>query len=310
MSPDVPDRTPRRLDDPVRARTRRRVVRGAVATVAAATVVLGHLAALTGSAFVGERHWREGDHAAAESWFRVSDRIDVLERWKAPYDVGVAVMAQGRWLEAADLFARARRTVPAYALCRVALNESLALETLGDELAEADDQAGARSRWSQAQQVLAEAEGCSAEQGESGNGEAEESDSASDSDSDSESGSDADSDADAEDGEDGDGSEDGEPGEGEGSDSEGSEGDGEGEGQGDAAEGPGSQADQLEEAARRLEQKLDGTPTRDGQPQEADSPEDKASELAERTSGAARRRSSEQDSSAPTQGKTSDRPTW
>lgn len=297
MSADVPDRTPRRLDDPVRARTRRRVVRGAVATVAAATVVLGHLAALTGSAFVGERHWHEGDHAAAESWFRVSDRIDVLERWKAPYDVGVAVMAQGRWLEAADLFARARRTVPAYALCRVALNESLALETLGDELAEADDEAGARSRWLQAQQVLAEAEGCSAEQGESGDGEAEESD--------SESGSDADSDGDAEDGEGSEGSEgseDGEPGEGEGSEGEGSEG--------EAAEGPGSQADQLEEAARRLEQKLDGTPTRDGQPQEADSPEDKASELAERASGAARRRSSEQDSSAPTQGKTSDRPTW
>ena len=288
------------LLDPVRARTRRRVRWAGGVCVALVIAAATYLAVLVTSAVAGDRAWRQGDHATAERWFRVGDRIDVVERWKAPYDVGVAVYSQGRWLEAAELFARARADVPQHALCRVALNEALALEVLGDHLEEAADPVGAKARWAQAQQVLAEAEGCSAgDAGAEDSGAEEESDAGEEpeepSPSDSEEGDSEGDQADESDGEsEGDG--DGE-----------SEGDGDGESEG---EGQPSEADQLQEATRRLQAKLTGAPRGEGEPQAEASPEDKAAQLEERVAGAARRRAADQDHSAPAQGQTPDRPTW
>ncbi|NPC95207.1 hypothetical protein [Nocardioides sp. zg-DK7169] len=264
--------------------------------VALAIAAAAYLAVLVTSAVAGDRAWRQGDHAAAERWFRVGDRIDVVERWKAPYDVGVAVYSQGRWLEAAELFARARTDVPQHSLCRVALNEALALEVLGDHLEEADDPVGAKARWAQAQQVLAEAEGCSADDAgaedsgaeeESSSGESPEEPSPPDTD-------DGDSEGDQTD-------------EGDGESEGGQTGDGDGESEG---EGQPSEADQLQEATRRLQEKLSGAPRGEPQPQPEPSPEDKAAQLEDRVAGAARRRAAEQDQSAPAKGQTSDRPTW
>ncbi|MQW77293.1 hypothetical protein GHK92_15575 [Nocardioides sp. dk4132] len=257
--------------------------------IAAAT----YLAVLVTSAVAGDRAWRQGDHATAERWFRVGDRIDVVERWKAPYDVGVAVYSQGRWLEAAELFARARADVPQHSLCRVALNEALALEVLGDHLEKVDDPVGAKARWAQAQQVLAEVEGCSADAAEAEDSSAEEESSSAEEPSPSDT-EDGDSEGDQTDEGDGD-----------------SEGDQTDEGDGASwGEGKPSEADQLQEATRRLQEKLSGAPRKEGEPQPETSPEDKAAQLEERVAGAARRRAADQDHSAPAEGQTSDRPTW
>ncbi len=284
------------LLDPVRARTRRRVRWAGGVCVALVVAAAAYLAVLATSAVAGDRAWRHGDHATAERWFRVGDRIDVVERWKAPYDVGVAVFSQGRWQEAAGLFARARADVPQHSLCRVALNEALALEVLGDHLAEADDPVGAKARWAQAQQVLAEAEGCSAD-------DAGAEDSGSDEESSSGEGPEEPSPSDTEDGD----SEGDQAGDGDGE----SEGESSGDGDGDSeGEGQPSEADQLQEATRRLQEKLSGAPRGEGEPQAEPSPEDKATQLEERVAGAARRRAADQDHSAPAEGQAPDQPTW
>ncbi len=336
------------LEDPVRARARRRLRLGGAASVAVLVLVPAHLLSVATALQLGERAWASGDPTAAERWFARADRIDVLERWRAPYDRGVAVFGQGRWLEAAELFARAQATVPEEHLCRVVLNRSLALETLGDELKERDDVAGARMRWNEAQDVLAEARGCSAE-GEGGDGGEQDQESSSEETESGETGDGADADGDegaegegAEgEGEDGEGSEgqQGEGGEGqnsegqtsEGQNSEGqnSEGQGSDEGQeegekgkGDSAkgdalpgdgsgqEGAGSQQEQVEAASQRLKEKVSGQPSGAGGRQQEESPEQKQAELAERGAGAARDRSSVQDGAGPMIGSTPSRPTW
>ncbi|MBC9734019.1 hypothetical protein [Nocardioides marmotae] len=276
--------------------------------IAVVLAVAAYLGVLVTSAVAGDRAWREGDHAAAERWFRVADRIDVVERWKAPYDVGVAVFSQGRWLEAAELFGRARTDVPQHSLCRVALNEALALEVLGDHLEEADDPAGAKARWARAQQVLAEAQGCSTDEADAADADGESSTSEGAGESRSSDDSEGDS---AEEGEDG------AEGDSEGESADEGEGDSEGDASADGGseahsegEAKPSEADQLQQAAQRLREKLSGAPRGEAEPQAEASPEDKAAHLEKRGTGAARRRAVEQDNSAPTEGGRSAQPTW
>ncbi|WP_181312273.1 hypothetical protein [Nocardioides campestrisoli] len=311
-SASSPGACPRQgLRDPVGDRSRRGARRAGLAAITLLATVATYLAVLATSVVLGDRAWRQGDHAAAERWFGVADRIDVVERWKAPYDLGVAVFSQRRWLESAELFARARAHVPEHSLCRVVLNEALALEVLGDELDEATDAVGAKARWAQAQQLLAEARGCSAD-GEEDPGEAHAEDETDDSSSSSQpqDGSDQDDSnqdgSESEDPEDAEGSsEAGEPDADEG-DTEGEQGEQDGE---PTEEGGASEAEQLQEATERLQEKLSDAP-RPAPPGEEPSPESKADELEERTAGAARRRASEQDRSAPGQGLPPDQPTW
>lgn len=271
--------------DPVRERTRRRLRVAGVSALVVLVLVSGHLAVLGMSLALGDRAWRDGRHEAAERWFTVADRIDVVERWKAPYDRGVAAFSQERWLDAAELFERARQHAPEEALCRVVLNESLSWEVLGDQLAESGDQAGARARWTRAEEVLAEAQGCSTDGGQGDGG-----------------------DDDADDSGSGDASDDAsEGGESEGGqDSDGADGDDQGD---DAQEGA-SEAEQMEEAARRLREKVTGSPQGNDAGTEGATPEEQAAQLEERASGAARRRAEQQDDSAPGGQGTQDGPTW
>ena len=324
------------LEDPVRARARRRLRVGGAASVAVLVLVPAHLLSVATALRLGERAWAAGEPAAAERWFALADRVDVVERWRAPYDRGVAVFGQGRWLEATGLFARAQATVPEEHLCRVVLNRSLALETLGDELKERDDAAGARMRWNEAQEVLTDARGCSAE-GEGGDdsgepdeespegssGEQDRESPSEESEETGESGEGSEEDGEGEGGEaaegqssegqssegqeSGDGQQEGEKGKGDSAEGDGQPGDG---GEGSGQEGPGSQQEQLEAASQRLKEKVSGQPAGAGGRQQEKSPEQKQAELAERGAGAARTRSSVQDGVGPVSGTTPSRPTW
>lgn len=161
---------------------------------------------------------------------------------------------------------------PDHVLCRVVLNEALALEVLGDELAAADDKVGARTRWAQAQEALSGAQGCSAAgEDESGQDTEEES-----------------------------------PEESQGEEDAGGSDDGDAEPEPEQL----SEAQQLEAAAQRLQDNLTGAPDGPRAQSKDDPTRDKQAELQERSMGAARTRSSEQDGAVGPGGSVPDRPTW
>ncbi|WP_418058815.1 hypothetical protein [Pimelobacter simplex] len=147
-------------DDPL-ARARRRSV---VLTAFVVVLVLGAIALKVTSQQVaqalGDRAWRAGDPAAAERSFEISGRLNLVQRWIAPYNRGVAAYGQRRWGDAAGWFEQALDLAPESARCRVALNWSWTLEEAGDELAAAGDRTGAAGRWNEALVVLDRAVGC------------------------------------------------------------------------------------------------------------------------------------------------------
>lgn len=113
----------------------------------------------------GEKAWRAGDPVAAARWFGYNERLNLAERWIAPYNNGVAAYGRRAWLEAADWFEVASRAAPQTQLCRVVLNQALALEAAGDAQERSGDQAMAAARFGEAQRALAQAGDCGGSSG-------------------------------------------------------------------------------------------------------------------------------------------------
>lgn len=154
--------SPHVVVDPTRGPRRRRAVLAAViGSLLLATVVAKAATALVGQN-LGERAWRHGDHVAAERWFALASHVNLVERWISPYNLGVVAWSRGEWQDAADLFGDAAEVAPAHAMCRVLLNQSLSLESLGDAQTQQNDEPGAARTYRLAQSVLSRAEGCSA----------------------------------------------------------------------------------------------------------------------------------------------------
>lgn len=147
-------------DDPL-ARGRRRTILIAAATaVLVLCVVAGKLSTMLVAQSLGERAWRDGDAVAAERYFEIAGRVNVVQRWIASFNRGVAAHGQREWDEAARWFEAAMEVAPDSARCRVALNWSWSLEAAGDELAARDEDDEAALRWTAADGVLGKAVGC------------------------------------------------------------------------------------------------------------------------------------------------------
>lgn len=293
--------------DPGADRRRRAVLGGSVAVGVVVGLVALKCAVTLAATEMGERSWEKGDPESALGWFSAAHHVNVAERWIAPYNSGVAAYGLGQWQRSAEYFADARQTVPEHALCRVVINQVLAIEAHGDALDAKDDPQGAQAKYSQAQSILAEAEGCAADSEDAGADGEDSKDEESQSESSPE---EAESDADAgkpgepedsDEGESGDGAGEGQgagegEGEGDGDSGGGSQpGQGQNSGSGAGGQGPMSEQEQVDAANARLSGKLGGrtAPAKEKQGQGPTS--DQADELAERNTEGARQAQKEQD---------------
>lgn len=146
--------------DPQAAGRRRAVLLSTTVVVLLAAVFAAKLVTMQVGQLLGERAWRSGDAVAAERHFATSGRFNLVQRWIAPFNRGVASYGQREWDQAARWFERSFAIAPESARCHVALNWTWSLEALGDELAQGGHDAEAAQRWSQAESVLAQASGC------------------------------------------------------------------------------------------------------------------------------------------------------
>jgi tetratricopeptide (TPR) repeat protein len=152
-------------DDPLAQGRRRSVLVTASVAVLVLLVVAGALTWVQVSQALGARAWREGDALTAAHRFAAGSRLNPVERWKAPFNRGVAAYSLKAWAEAAAWFETAMDRAPEGGRCRVALNWAWTLEALGDELEAGGDHDGAGGQWRSAQAVLAKATNCDEDPG-------------------------------------------------------------------------------------------------------------------------------------------------
>jgi hypothetical protein len=145
---------------PLARRRRTRVVVTGSVIAMLLTGVLVKVTVTPVAQHLGERAWRDGDPVAAAGWFGLNDRLNLAERWIAPYNLGVAAHGQRAWMQAAAWFEEASTLAPTDQLCRVLLNQALSLEAAGDELRASGDTTGARARYGEAQAALSRSGGC------------------------------------------------------------------------------------------------------------------------------------------------------
>lgn len=153
-------------EDPLAASRRRRIVVTVVVTVLLLGGVLAKLVSMQVAQVLGERAWRSGDLAAAQRHFAVTGRLNVVQRWIAPFNRGVAASSDRDWDDAVGWFEEAMGLAPDSARCRIALNWTWTLEAAADEHTAAGDRTGAVNRLSAAKAVLGQAVGC--DEGKSG----------------------------------------------------------------------------------------------------------------------------------------------
>lgn len=110
-----------------------------------------------GAVQVGLRQSAAEDHAAAAESFTLAERVSIVERWVAPFDLGTAQYRQRQWDAAAGSFERAAELAPSSAQCRIRLNWAWSLESAADALATGDDPIGSVARLQQAQFILSAA---------------------------------------------------------------------------------------------------------------------------------------------------------
>lgn len=106
---------------------------------------LGNAAHADGDLPRAEKH-----HAAAAGWLWV-------ERWLAPYNLGVVHHEQGRFGDAAGAFQRAAALAPAEQQCAVRLSWAHSLEAAADGLVLSGDATSATAWYLNAEAVLADA---------------------------------------------------------------------------------------------------------------------------------------------------------
>lgn len=145
-------------------------------------VLISLIALLVGTKYVftsyvtarGLAEIRQQDYVAAENSFRMNLYANWYERWRSPYNVGVALYHQRSWVRSQEQFQAALEYAPEDKKCLVALNLAWSYEAYGDDLARRSDLVKASVAWRQAETVAKEAE-CS--DGDDENNEDEDSES-------------------------------------------------------------------------------------------------------------------------------------
>ncbi|WP_028660530.1 hypothetical protein [Nocardioides insulae] len=114
---------------------------------------------MLGNQSSGDRAYAAGDFPAALEDYDANRRLNVLERWIAPFDAGVAAFRTGDHQGAVARYREALTVVPEDRECVVRINLALAFEALGDDAARSGDRAAAEQHWQAGVNALAEG-GC------------------------------------------------------------------------------------------------------------------------------------------------------
>ncbi len=248
-------------NDPRRVRGRRSML---VGTIMGMVLLLAAILIAAQSVFtlLGNTSWRDENYTQAVAWHTKAMQVSVVDRWKAPFNRGVAYYGQRSWTNASNDFARAAELAPSQQQCLIRLNWAWALEAAADELQRVNDAEGARERWNEARTVLRDAD-CPDEQTEEQQQSEQEQDQQDDNDQQQEEDQ---------------------------QDSKPDPGSQEGEEHTDSPSG--TQADQQQETLARLEYKSFGKPAEGS---EEDPKEDPAKQLQERETAASKERQEAED---------------
>jgi len=112
-------------------------------------LMLGHQSA-------GADAYAAEQHAEAADSYGANRRLNLVERWVAPFDTGVATFLDGDAAGAVPLYQEALTVVPEEHACKVHINLALAYEALGDAAMEQQDTEGAVQQWQAGIATLAE----------------------------------------------------------------------------------------------------------------------------------------------------------
>lgn len=142
---------------------RRRLLGWSAPVVVVFAVIAIYLLTTTFVAQAGIRYFSGESYRNAENRFAFLTNVNVVETWKAYYDVGTARYANGEAFPASLALERALELVPkgadhrGYEECLVATNLSLSYEALGDSYVATGDKSMARSYYEKA---IGTVEGC------------------------------------------------------------------------------------------------------------------------------------------------------
>lgn len=105
---------------------------------------------------IGRDAFDRGDYPLGQHSFAANRRLNLFERWIAPFDEGTIHHAAGELDDAVDDYETALEVVPGREECTVRINLALAHESIGDALAEQKDGQGAAKEWKAGIKVLAD----------------------------------------------------------------------------------------------------------------------------------------------------------
>ncbi len=156
------------------ASRRRRGWRGAHVVVS----VLALVCVLVGGTFVfrdvmtsrGLAAIEERDLASAEVAFRRTLSLNWYERWRPPYNLGVVLYHQNRWVLAQEQFEDALDKAPEDKVCLVALNLAWSHEAEGDHYLRQKEYDQASTAWKTAEAVAKRANCADDEEGDDDSG--------------------------------------------------------------------------------------------------------------------------------------------
>ncbi|CAG7845338.1 hypothetical protein USB125703_01600 [Pseudoclavibacter triregionum] len=161
VEPELAPPTPEELERAeriARRRLRRRLMLWALPFAIIAVLVAAKLLTMT---FLGAQAVRQdeaGDYEGALNTSQLLKTVNVIEPWKAPYDVGTSYLRLGLNDEARAELEAALPLASPEDQCPIRANLAIAIERQGDALLEAGDEAGARELWTQAKAILEEAD--------------------------------------------------------------------------------------------------------------------------------------------------------
>ncbi|MBS43913.1 MAG: hypothetical protein CMH83_12280 [Nocardioides sp.] len=145
----------------VARRTRRRLLLLGLLLLLPALVLSGKVGLMLWHDRQGRDALAEERYADARDHFAANRTLNLVERWVAPYDEGIALYGLDEPSLAVTAFEDALVVVPPDEECRVRVNLAVAHEAVGDAYAAASpaDLAAARDEWTTGREVLADG-GC------------------------------------------------------------------------------------------------------------------------------------------------------
>lgn len=148
-----------------RLRVRRILLLASTPVLLVALLFCGKVLSMYALAHQAIASYAAGDYAGSVQAARGLETVNIFERYKAPYDVGVGLADQGALDEARVKFEEALTLARGLEQCAVRVNLAIVLDRIGDRALQDGDGAAASAAWQEALTVVQDApEGCRSEE--------------------------------------------------------------------------------------------------------------------------------------------------